>query len=168
MKFKLTLESFVTRFFVAIVLTFFYFAWTHTTDEGNLSIIFITALFVSFIFVREAKFPFVTPKKVLYAIAYIGYLFIAIVRSNLDVARRVIQPIIPINPGIVEVKTHLKSRVGRMILANSITLTPGTLTVDIKGDHLFIHWIDVTDMDEEGATKKIVSGFEKFLEVIFG
>jgi len=57
---------------------------------------------------------------------------------------------------------------GRMILANSITLTPGTLSVDANGDHYYIHWIDVTDVDEESATKEIVAGFEKYLEVIFG
>ena len=55
-----------------------------------------------------------------------------------------------------------------MILANSITLTPGTLSVDVKDDYYYIHWIDVTDIDEQKATQKIVSGFEKYLEVIFG
>jgi len=105
---------------------------------------------------------------VIYSVFYIFYLFISIVKSNFDVARRVIQPKIPINPGIVRVKTKLKSPVGRMILANSITLTPGTLSVDVKDDYYYIHWIDVTDIDEQKATQKIVSGFEKYLEVIFG
>lgn len=104
----------------------------------------------------------------IYSVFYIFYLFISIVKSNFDVARRVIQPKIPINPGIVRVKTKLKSPVGRMILANSITLTPGTLSVDVKDDYYYIHWIDVTDIDEQKATQKIVSGFEKYLEVIFG
>ena len=53
-------------------------------------------------------------------------------------------------------------------MANSITLTPGTLSVEVKDDYYYIHWIDVTDMDVEGATEKIVAGFEKYLEVIFG
>lgn len=57
---------------------------------------------------------------------------------------------------------------GRMILANSITLTPGTLTVDIKGDSIFIHWIDMQADDINTATEKIVSKFEKYLEVIYG
>ena len=81
---------------------------------------------------------------------------------------RVISPSLPINPGIVEVKTKLKTGIGRLALANSITLTPGTLTVDIKEDSLFIHWIDVTSTDIEGATKNIVANFEKYLEVIYG
>jgi multicomponent Na+:H+ antiporter subunit E len=163
-----SLEKFITVVLVAVVLVLFYMAWTHVTDAGNLMIIGGMALVVSALFVRTGKFPRITLKKIAYSIAYIGYLFVAIVRSNLDVARRVIQPKIPINPGIVVVKTRLKSPIGRMILANSITLTPGTLSVDVKGDHYYIHWIDVTDMEEEGATEKIVAGFEKYLEVIFG
>ncbi len=163
-----TFEKLFVIVLVAVVLVGFYVAWTHTTDAGNLLVIGGMALVVSALFVRTGKLPRITPKKVAYSIAYIGYLFVAIVKSNLDVARRVIQPKIPINPGIVVVKTRLKSPVGRMILANSITLTPGTLSVDVKGDHYYIHWIDVTDMEEEGATEKIVAGFEKYLEVIFG
>jgi multicomponent Na+:H+ antiporter subunit E len=65
------------------------------------------------------------------------FLFIEIIKANLDVALRVIKPVIPINPGIVKVKTKLKTPMGRLILTNSITLTPGTLTVDIK----MIHYI---------------------------
>jgi multicomponent Na+:H+ antiporter subunit E len=53
-------------------------------------------------------------------------------------------------------------------VANSITLTPGTITVDIKDDTLYIHWIDVTSTDIEEATKNIVVSFEKYLEVMYG
>jgi multicomponent Na+:H+ antiporter subunit E len=86
----------------------------------------------------------------------------------LDVAKRVVSPNLPINPGIVKVKTKLTSRLGRMILANSITLTPGTLTVETDEDNFYIHWIDVTSEDIEEATRKIVRKFEKYLEVCFG
>lgn len=111
---------------------------------------------------------FLHPKRLAYALYYIPYLFIAIVRSNFDVARRVISPRLPINPGIVKVKTRLKNPLGRLFLTSSITLTPGTLTVDIHGDDLYIHWIDVRSQDIDAATQEIVSGFEKYLEVIFG
>lgn len=77
-------------------------------------------------------------------------------------------PTIPINPGVVEVKTKLKSPVARLILANSITLTPGTLTVDIKDETLLVHWIDVKSTDLEKTTKYIAASFEKYLEVIYG
>jgi multicomponent Na+:H+ antiporter subunit E len=107
-------------------------------------------------------------KSFVYAAMYVPYLFWSIILSNLDVAKRVIRPTLDINPGIVKVRTRLKSPVARMILANSITLTPGTLSVDIAGDDMYIHWIDVESQDATAATKKIVEGFEKYLEVIFG
>jgi len=107
-------------------------------------------------------------KSVIYSVIYIFTFLWELLKSNLDVAFRVVHPIIPINPGIVKVKTKLKSKLGRTILANSITLTPGTLTVETNGEDYYIHWIDVTSDDIEGATKKIVSKFEKYLEVIFG
>jgi len=91
-----------------------------------------------------------------------------LLKSNLDVAFRVIHLTIQINPGIVKVKTKLKSKLGRTILANSITLTPGTLTVETNGEDYYIHWINITSDDIKGATKQIVSKFEKYLEVIFG
>ena len=55
-----------------------------------------------------------------------------------------------------------------MLLANSITLTPGTLTVEVIEDSFFIHWIDVEDDEIGNASKKIVEKFEKYLEVIYG
>lgn len=90
-------------------------------------------------------------------------------KANIDVAYRVSHPNLPIKPGIVKVKTRLKSDTGLTFLANSITLTPGTLCVDVdqKNGYLYIHWIDVKDKDIEGATRAIVSKFEKILMRIF-
>jgi len=107
------------------------------------------------------------PRRLAMAVAYVPYLMWSIVRSNLDVARRVIDPALPIRPGIVRVRTRLTHPVARLLLANSITLTPGTLTVDLCEDELCIHWVDVQAEDIEGATRQIVGGFERFLEVIF-
>jgi multicomponent Na+:H+ antiporter subunit E len=57
---------------------------------------------------------------------------------------------------------------GRLLLANSITLTPGTLTVEMDGEWLYIHWVSVAADDIEAATAAIVSGFEAYLEVMYG
>jgi multicomponent Na+:H+ antiporter subunit E len=90
-------------------------------------------------------------------------------KSNIDVALRVINPKLPINPGIVKVKTTLKSDTALTLLANSITLTPGTLCVDITPEEgsLYIHWIDVKSQDAERATELIVKKFERILAKIF-
>ncbi len=109
-----------------------------------------------------------TPKAFFYTLIYLIVFLYELIKSNIDVARRVLTPSLPINPGIVEVKTKLKSKMGRMILANSITLTPGTLTIDIQDDILYIHWIDVQSEDIDEATQTIVRKFEKYLEKIYG
>jgi multicomponent Na+:H+ antiporter subunit E len=103
-----------------------------------------------------------TPLAPFHVLRYLGYFFVQLALSNLDVARRVISPSLPIHPGLVEVRTNLSSDLGRMLLANSITLTPGTLTVEAEGDRLLIHWIDTTPgSDLESATRAIAAGFEK-------
>jgi len=162
------MDKIVKVIFSTVVLTLFYFVWTRTTNVNNILVTGILALAVSIIYRNYLVSPILHPKKIGYSLLYIVILFIEIVKSNIDVALRVIKPVIPINPGIVTVKTKLKSRMGRLILTNSITLTPGTLTVDMIDDTLYIHWIDVKDKEETGATEKIVSNFEKYLEVIFG
>jgi len=106
------------------------------------------------------------PRRILYAILYIPIFFYACLKANLDVAYRVIHPKMPIKPGIVAIRTSLKSDVGKLLLANSITLTPGTLTVDVSGEYLFIHWINVKSTDVEEASRLIAGRFEKYLKVI--
>lgn len=109
-----------------------------------------------------------SPRVIYYYVLYLGVFIQELVRANLNVARLVFSPKIDIQPGIVEIKTRLKTPLGRLALANSITLTPGTLVVDIRGDSLFVHWINVTAQDPVAATRAISARFEKYLEVIFG
>ncbi len=108
------------------------------------------------------------PRALATLVAYFFVFAKALVLSNLDVAFRVLHPRLPIAPGIVKVKTRLKTPLGRLLLANSITLTPGTITVEMRGEDIYVHWIKVADSDPEGATAAIVGGFEKYLEVICG
>lgn len=101
---------------------------------------------------------------------FLQYLYIFIwecIKANFDVAYRVLHPSMPIKPGIVKVKTGLKSEIARMMLANSITMTPGTLTVDIDGEYLYIHWIYVQATGIEEASEKIVGKFEPLLAKVF-
>ena len=100
-------------------------------------------------------------------LVYMPIFTLQCLKANVDVAYRVIHPKMPIKPGIVKVKTKLKSKIGRTVLANSITMTPGTLTVDIQDEYLYIHWIKVYAEDEENATRLIVKKFEWLLIKIF-
>jgi len=90
------------------------------------------------------------------------------IKSNIRLATVVLDPALPINPGIVKVRTKLKRPMARLLLANSITLTPGTLTLELEGEWLYIHWVTVDSTDIEAATESIVAGFERYLEVMYG
>ena len=100
---------------------------------------------------------------------YVPLFLWELIKANIDVAFRVLHPRLPINPGIVKIKTNLKSDTGLTFLANSITLTPGTMCVDIDRDNgfLYIHWINVQARDVEQATKIIAERFENILKKIF-
>jgi multicomponent Na+:H+ antiporter subunit E len=102
------------------------------------------------------------------AVIFILYFLKELVKSNIRLAAIVLSPALPVNPGIVKVRTKLKSPVARMLLANAITMTPGTLTVELRDEWLYIHWVTVQSIDVEGATASIVSRFERYLEVMYG
>ncbi len=108
------------------------------------------------------------PVRVFWMLVYIPYLLWYIFWANIDVAYRVINPSMPIRPGIVKFKTGLKTDIGKTFLANSITLTPGTLTVDIIDDTFFVHWISVKfDGDPEKQGEEIAGKFERIIRRIF-
>lgn len=158
--------------FVSFIISFiFWILLNNSLDPMILSLGTILSLGMSLLFCArcnvfsELK---LTPAALGYTLLYIVVFLYELIKSNVDVARRVVTPSLPIKPGIVEVKTRLHSKMGRMILANSITLTPGTLTIDMIEDTLYIHWIDVKTENPEEATEKIVRKFEKYLEKIYG
>ncbi|MCD6413777.1 MAG: Na+/H+ antiporter subunit E [Elusimicrobia bacterium] len=112
-------------------------------------------------------FPVLTPGRICFSVIYIFVLFWEIIKANFDVAYRVLHPKMPIKPGIVVIKTGLKSAMAKMFLANSITLTPGTFTLDIIDDNLLVHWINVKTADTTEATEIIGGRFERYLKRIF-
>ncbi|HPJ01904.1 MAG TPA: Na+/H+ antiporter subunit E [Candidatus Limiplasma sp.] len=86
-----------------------------------------------------------------------------LVLANLDIAYRVLSPSLPINPKIVKVPTSLKSDFLKLVLANAITLTPGTLSLDVEEDGLLIHWVNAQGDTAEDYQKAISRDFETLL-----
>ena len=72
-------------------------------------------------------------------LTYWPWLLWQVVLANLDVAKRILDPKLPISPTLIELKPSQHSDLGRVIYANSITLTPGTVTVALSGDSLTVH-----------------------------
>ena len=140
--------------------------WQHLLTGAVASL--LVALLVGDLFIKRPH-VFTHPTRYLWFILYIPLFLWECFKANIDVAYRVGHPDVPIHPGIVNVKTNLKSDTGLTFLANSITLTPGTLTVDIdrQNGFLYVHWIEVKTKDTEQATKLIVEKFEKILKRIF-
>lgn len=70
-------------------------------------------------------------------------------------------------PGIIRVRTRLRSRIGQTMLANTITLIPGTLSVWINRNHIYVHWFDRKSRHRIEAGKLIVRPIEALLEKLF-
>ncbi|MFH1610140.1 MAG: Na+/H+ antiporter subunit E [Candidatus Bipolaricaulota bacterium] len=99
----------------------------------------------AFVWARGGWRLFQPHRWILFLIYLVGPFLYAMAKANLDVAWRVITG--RIRPGIVRFNPNLTTDFGRTFLANSITLTPGTLTVDVddgSGD-FYVHWINVTN-----------------------
>jgi multicomponent Na+:H+ antiporter subunit E len=109
-----------------------------------------------------------TPAAFVAGLLYYSFFLRKLVQSNLQLAAIVLTPKLPVKPGIVKVRTRLKSRMGRLMLANSITLTPGTLSVELDGEWLYVHCVTLGALDTETATEEIAAGFERYLEVMYG
>ena len=109
-----------------------------------------------------------SPQRLYHFVVYTGVFLVELVRANINMMRYVYAPRIDIRPGIVRIRTKLETPVGRLALANSIALTPGSLVIDMHGDSLFVHWLDVRTTDPEAATRAIAGPFEEHLEKAFG
>ena len=72
-----------------------------------------------------------------------------------------------IRPRMVHFRTRLRSDIARVALANAITLTPGTLTVDLDQDHLVVHWLDASTTHSRRAWELIAEPFERWLRRIW-
>lgn len=109
-----------------------------------------------------------TPAGFYHFLVYSGTFLVELVKANIAMMRVVYSPRINIHPGVVKIRTRLKSPIGRLALANTIALTPGSLVLDIKGETLYIHWLDVQTTDIDKATEALAGPFETHLEKVFG
>lgn len=155
-----------------------FLAWLALTAGAGLQEIltgFVVAALVSFIAGRFAFGEAAAGRKngllrrLSFAVLYFFKFLYEMIKANVHVALIVIHPLCPIKPGIVKIKTGLTQDVALTFLGNSITLTPGTFTVDIdpEAKELFIHCIEVASTDLEENTRRIGARFESLLSEVF-
>lgn len=164
------IEKFKVFFYLFILLLLVWLALTSSLNPQKLTVGILIALvlssFLSTTYIGMGLPP-LGIKRFVFLFIYLLVLLKEIVKANMDVAYRVIHPKMPIKPGIVIIKTKLKQDIAKVILANSITMTPGTFTLDIQGDKLLVHWIYVRSENPEERARIISGKFEKILRVVF-
>ncbi len=159
------------RTLTLFILTFlFWLLLTYDLSLVNLAVGAAAALITALLFTRyffRSGSKFVQPVRYFWLLVYLFIFTWECIKANFDVAYRVLHPAMPIKPGIVRVKLEIRSPFARTMLANSVTMTPGTISVDIVGDDLFVHWIYVSTEDPAQYSRKIVGRFENYIKKIF-
>lgn len=126
----------------------------------------VVALILAIIISKHTSYSFgisIIPNLVKFVVIYIPVFIYKLIIANIDMAYRVLSPKLPINPGIVKVPTKLTNDFGKLVLANSITLTPGTLSMDVEDGYVLVHWVNVKGTTEEEYQNHISKSFEKIL-----
>ncbi len=155
--------------FLVLLALWLLLTWSLQPAEivAGIVVSILTVALMGNVFIDNAV-RILNPRRVFWMIIYIPYLLWYILVANLDVAYRVLNPSMPIRPGIIRFKTGLKTEMGKTFLANSITLTPGTLTIDIIGDEFYVHWINIKhDNDPKAQAEAVAGKFERILRRIF-
>ena len=95
-------------------------------------------------------------------LGYVPWLLFVIVRSNIDVALRILSPGMPISPTLVRTGASQKHALGKVIYANSITLTPGTVSVEVEDDTILVHALSRESAEEllDGEMDRRVASME--------
>jgi len=109
-------------------------------------------------------------KRLIWLVIYaVYYLTVAEFKAHYDVIKRILHPKMPINPGIVRVPYNVSNDYSIVTIANSITNTPGTVTVHLDDEKkvYYVHWIDVKAPDPKTTYENIVKKFESYVKNIF-
>mgnify|MGYP005844161345 FL=1 len=149
--------------------------WLALVGVGNPQEIAVGAVIALLVSLAAGHFLITTAKQrhpLLRLLHGIGYFFLFLwemIKANVHVAYIVLHPLLPINPGIIKIKTELTKDSAITVLTNSITLTPGTLTVDVNSEakEIYVHWIDVKATEVAECTALIGARFEPTLKEVF-
>ena len=151
-----------TRFLLNNLLTFVWVALTGTFTFLNFAFGFILSFAALWLINRsdsEQKYFQIVPR----TIAFVLFFLYELIKANIQVAYDVITPTFYMTPGIVRVPLDVKSDFEITLLANLISLTPGTLSIDVSEDKtvLYVHSMYIEDKDE--FINGIKNGFERRL-----
>ncbi|MEA3456101.1 MAG: Na+/H+ antiporter subunit E [Campylobacterota bacterium] len=130
---------------------------TNSIAFSNIAVGLIVSVSIALLYTKSFKSDNVEMISPYWLGVYIVVFLKNIILSNIQISKRILRKDMRLAPAIVAVKTDLKSDWKKLLLANSITLTPGTLTLDVKGDTLYIHTIEY---DKEKSKEEIIKEFQ--------
>ncbi len=149
------------------ILFGFWILVSGSVDPANLGVGLVVALLVSWMVERvlwtKEDAPLLSWGQARRLLLYLAFLIKEIIWANIYVAEIVLHPRLPIDPVIVEHTTMFKRPVSETALANSITLTPGTLTVDVDDSVFFVHCLG-REFAEDIASRKLDHMIAKVFE----
>lgn len=87
----------------------------------------------------------------------------SLIKSNIEVAKIVLSKNIDIDPAIVKLHTNCTNEFDKLLVANAITLTPGTITIKLEDQNLYVHLLDLKDKNKDQLQKEIVDNFEDII-----
>ena len=133
---------------------------------GLISTALVTAISSDFFFADRSRGTGARIQEIVRLPWYLLWMLYQILLSNLHILKLALSPgdLPEVQPRLVRIKTGLKTDFAKWFLANSITLTPGTITIDIDGDELLIHSISeatTTGVEDDAMERKIASMFER-------
>lgn len=145
--------------FITLLIFWFMLSGQFSTIIVTSAVIYalIAAYFTHDYFIEGISFA--GTKRILKFIAYLPWLFWEIILANLQIAYIVLSPKMPISPELVETETDLQTDYGKTALGNSITLTPGTVTIEFRNGKILVHAITnehAQDIRNKDIEKKIL------------
>jgi len=159
-------------FVVTFVIAFL--AWVYLNASLNTEILIVgvlaaavTAALSSKILFNDFKPSHLHPKRLFYSIIYLFSFGIALLIANLKMCFTILRPNPGLKPAVLRIPLEGASDAVKTGVANSITLTPGTLTLEVDNDALYVHWIKASTTDPVKAKKEVVGRFEKHLRGVF-
>ena len=167
--FPAVMATFVVCFVFWILLT-----WSFTVQEllAGAVVSLAVALFSARFFIHEKAGWLYQPARLLAALGFwLGTFLRELWKANVNMAKICYGGCKDIHPGIVKIPTDMQSDYGLAALSNSITLTPGTITMEAAEEDgknvLYVHWIDVTETEPEKAGEAIKGALEKGLRRVW-
>lgn len=153
------------RFLSGFIVLFLF--WAAFAGSFSIAEVFVgaaAAAVISLLTVRIFDFNILTPdlpvRLIRFVFVYLPRLVWEMTKANITMAKIVLDPSLPIDPGIVVAPSRLNGDLARLVLANSITLTPGTLALDVESDGVTVHCVNMkkTKMPVTAVFEDVIKG----------